>query len=103
MEDGRYEVERIVLDDAKKMQPDSDLVQKEDVLPLIRAIVKRMDRNESIETIAKKLGLSVPFVEMICRIKVTHPGVTDNGIYDKLEVNALGKEKIVIRDSGGCR
>lgn len=31
--------------------------------------------------------LEEDFVEDICRIRVTHPGVTVNGILDKIEVN----------------
>ncbi|MCD8336256.1 MAG: metallophosphatase family protein [Lachnospiraceae bacterium] len=57
------------------------------LLLLISGILKRMNRGKTISQIAGELNLEESFVEEICRISVTHPGVTANGILDKLEVN----------------
>ncbi|MCD7715021.1 MAG: metallophosphatase family protein [Lachnospiraceae bacterium] len=57
------------------------------LLLLISGILKRMNRGKTILQIAGELNLEESFVEEICRIYVTHPGVTANGILDKLEVN----------------
>ncbi|MCD8076320.1 MAG: metallophosphatase family protein [Lachnospiraceae bacterium] len=57
------------------------------LLLLISGILKRMNRGKTISQIAEELKLNESFVEEICRIYVTHPGVTANGILDKLEVN----------------
>ncbi|MCC8137103.1 MAG: hypothetical protein LIO76_03405 [Clostridiales bacterium] len=46
-----------------------------------------MNKGKTISQIAGELNLEESFVEEICRIYVTHPGVTANGILDKLEVN----------------
>ncbi len=57
------------------------------LLLLISGILKRMNKGKTIPQIAGELNLEESFVEEICRIYVTHPGVTANGILDKLEVN----------------
>ncbi|MCC8104535.1 MAG: metallophosphatase family protein [Clostridiales bacterium] len=57
------------------------------LLLLISGILKRMNKGKTISQIAGELNLEESFVEEICRIYVTHPGVTANGILDKLEVN----------------
>ena len=38
---------------------------------------------------AKKFQVSKEFAEQVCRISVTHPGVTACGIMDKMEVNKI--------------
>ena len=62
-----------------------------DLLPAIRGILKRMDKGRQVEQIASDMKLDQEFVEQICRIKVTHPGVTAHGILDKVEVNRTGR------------
>ena len=46
-----------------------------------------MDKGQSVESISKKLKIHPEFAEEICRIRVTHPGVSVEGIVDKIEVN----------------
>ncbi|MCD8325731.1 MAG: metallophosphatase family protein [Lachnospiraceae bacterium] len=58
-----------------------------ELLRLIERILAGMKRGRTIAQIAGELNLEASFVEEICRIYVTHPGVTANGILDKLEVN----------------
>ncbi len=58
-----------------------------ELLHLIEQILRGMKRGKSIPRIAGELNLEPSFVDEICRIYVTHPGVTANGIMDKLEVN----------------
>lgn len=66
-------------------------VREGDLLPAIRGILKRMDKGQQVEQIASDMKLDQEFVEQICRIKVTHPGVTAHGILDKVEVNRTGR------------
>ncbi len=61
---------------------------------LVTEIFVRMDKGQTISYIAEKVGIDAELVEQICRIRVTHPGVTPNGVVDKMEVN-----KIVIKSS----
>lgn len=62
-----------------------------DLFPVIRGILKRMEKGQQVEQIAADMKLDQEFVEQICRIKVTHPGVTAHGILDKVEVNRTGR------------
>jgi len=59
----------------------------------IRNIMKKMDKGRTIGEISQDLNLDTDFVEEICRIRVTHPGVTANGILDKIEVNQKIQKK----------
>ncbi|MCD8380239.1 MAG: metallophosphatase family protein [Lachnospiraceae bacterium] len=58
-----------------------------ELLHLIEKILRGMKRGKNIPRIAGELNMEPSFVDEICRIYVTHPGVTANGILDKLEVN----------------
>ena len=49
-----------------------------------------ISQNQFMDAIAD-LGLDEAFVAQICRIRVTHPGVTAHGILDKVEVNRTGR------------
>lgn len=64
-------------------------IPAENLLPVINEILKRMDKGQKVDMIAKKMGLDREFVAQICRIRVTHPGVTAGGILDKMEVNEV--------------
>ena len=52
----------------------------------IQNIMKRMDKGQQIDRISRELGLEQDFVEDVCRIRVTHPGVSAEGIMNKIEV-----------------
>lgn len=69
--------------------------KKTDIVTLIRYIVKKMDAGEPIEKIVSKKQVSKEFIEMIYRIKVTHPGVSASDIYNKLEVNETIKKEFL--------
>ncbi len=84
LEEGSWRVERLEL--SGESLP--DISQKGPLsLSAIQEILRRMDRGQQVERIGRDMGLSREFVEQICRIRVTHPGVTAEGILDKLEVN----------------
>ena len=58
-----------------------------DLPSAVSDILKRMEKGQSITRISRDLRLDPDFVETVCRIQVTHPGVTAAGIVDKMEVN----------------
>ena len=60
-----------------------------DLLSAIQKIMKRMDKGQTVERISRELGLNKEFTEQICRICVTHPGVTAEGILNKVEANRM--------------
>lgn len=64
---------------------------EKDLLKVITQIMKRMDKGQDVTKIAGDLKIDPEFTEQICRIRVTHPGVTAHGILDKVEVNRTGR------------
>lgn len=64
-------------------------IPQENLLGVIDEIFIRMDKGQTVNAIGKKMGLDREFVAEICRIRVTHPGVTPGGIMDKMEVNEV--------------
>ena len=55
-----------------------------DMGSLVQGIVKDMQWNKPVEKIAKKHDLSVEVVEQILQIYTTHPGITTDGILNRL-------------------
>lgn len=51
---------------------------------LVTRVVKDIKRNKSAEYIAKKHKISLELSEQICRLYLTHPGVTVDGILGKM-------------------
>lgn len=81
LEDGKISVEKVLISDGAVRNT------KEDLPGTIQNIMKRMDKGQRIDRISRDLGVGVDFVEDICRIRVTHPGVSAEGILNKIEVN----------------
>lgn len=67
------------------------ILTKANLKQMIEAILKEMKSGRKVKAIADRLGLENTFVEDVCRIYVTHPGVDAQGIMDRIEVNALRK------------
>lgn len=65
-----------------------ELSQK-DMEKLIKGIMKELEKGTTIASMAKKLQVSKEFAEQVCRICVTHPGVSAHGIMNKIEVNKI--------------
>lgn len=84
LENGKISVERIDISDAKGSAPTS---LPADLCGMVRNIMKRMDKGHKVDRISRELGVGQDFVEDICRIRVTHPGVSAEGIVNKIEVN----------------
>lgn len=59
------------------------------VKQIVEIILRGMSAGQSVDAIADKLGVEQEFVEQVCRIYVTHPGVDAQGVVDKMEVNSL--------------
>ncbi len=55
-----------------------------DMGALVSAIVKDMQWNRPVEKIAKRQNVSVEVVEHILQIYTTHPGITTDGILNRL-------------------
>ena len=51
---------------------------------VIRAIIKDMNANRTVEQIAKRNDVDRQFVEDVLQIYTTHPGIDMDGILDRL-------------------
>ena len=56
------------------------MIQKPDIEKVVREIQKGM----SVPEISSKLGMDPELTEQICRLFLTHPGVTADGIMAKM-------------------
>jgi phosphoesterase, MJ0936 family len=59
---------------------------EEDIKAQISTVVKEIQKGHSPEKIATRHGWNVDLVEQIARLYVTHPGVTVDGILEKMGV-----------------
>lgn len=86
-EESGFSVERIdLLPQIRKEEVPP--LQGKDLTKLMDGILKDMQKGKTIREIAKKYQVTSGFAEQVCRIYVTHPGVTARGILDKMEVNS---------------
>lgn len=86
---GTWKIERVDLTDAVGTDPPPKGLKEENLEQTAQFILRDMAAGRKVEAIARRLGLDREFVEQVCRIYVTHPGVDAQGIVNKMEVNAL--------------
>ncbi len=86
---GKWQVERIDLTGRDGGKAPSGNLTKDNLTQVVTAILRDMKAGRKVEVIAGRLGVDSEFVEQVCRIYVTHPGVDAQGIVSKMEVNAL--------------
>lgn len=85
---GVFRVEKLDLTKDTENKPVSGVTEG-NLKHVVEVIIREMRAGRKIEQIAKRLGVECEFVEQVCRIYVTHPGVDAQGIMDKMEVSAL--------------
>lgn len=86
---GQWRVEKIDLTGGEENRQALKGLTEDDLEQTVQSILRDMKAGRQVETIARRLGLDREFVEQVCRIYVTHPGVDAQGIVSKMEVNAL--------------
>ena len=52
---------------------------------VIKAIIKDMNANRTVDQIAKRNSVEKEFVEDVLQIYTTHPGIDMDGILDRLQ------------------
>lgn len=87
-ETGEWKIERINLTEKKESAEPIGLTEG-NLKQAVETILKEMKAGRKVDVIADRLGVERGFVEQICRIYVTHPGVDAQGIVNKMEVSAL--------------
>ena len=58
----------------------------DDIYALVKKIIKYVDKGTPRDIIARKTGADPVFIEDVTRMYVTHPGVTVQGILDRIEI-----------------
>lgn len=83
IEDRNIEVTRI---DISHKEKNLAVPKQEDLKAQIATVAKGVQKGQSPEKIALRHGWNVDLVEQIARLYVTHPGVTVDGILEKMGV-----------------
>lgn len=86
---GTWKIERVDLTGAVGTDSPPKGLKEENLEQTVQFILRDMTAGRKVDAIARRLGLDREFVEQVCRIYVTHPGVDAQGIVNKMEVNAL--------------
>lgn len=86
---GKWQVEKIDLTGKEEGQAPLKGLTEGNLEQVVTTILKDMKAGRKVDAIAGRLGVDSEFVEQVCRIYVTHPGVDVQGIVSKMEVNAL--------------
>jgi len=80
--DGTFQIEQIHLDaDRKAERP---VTVPKNMKHIVTYVMKETDKGKSVETIAKNGRISQELAEQICRLYLTHPGVSADGILGKM-------------------
>ena len=65
------------------------VLQTGDSYALVKKIVKLVDKGFTAEKIQQRTGADIGFISDVSRIYVTHPGVSIQGILDRLEIKDM--------------
>ncbi len=79
--DRNFHIRKIEMKKEKKQQKSS---LPPDIGDQIPSILKAIDAGKDVEAIAKKYGIRPELAEQICRLYLTHPGVSTEGILRKM-------------------
>ena len=92
---GVWQIQKIDLTDDTESKENKPIqgITEGNLKSTVDTIIREMRAGRKVEQIAQKLGVDGAFVEQVCRIYVTHPGVDAQGIVDKMEVSALFERK----------
>lgn len=79
---GHFQIEQILLDAGKHSE--SSAAPQKNMKPIVIYVMKETDKGKSVEAIAKNGHISPELAEQICRLYLTHPGVSADGILGKM-------------------
>lgn len=90
-DDGAYKVEKVEVahTNGRKSLSMEQEIAAHDMKKVVGAVMRDTNRRLSVGEIAAKNGISEELTEQICRLYLTHPGVSADGIIDKMGI--LGK------------
>ena len=79
---GSFTIEKICLESGKSASERIPAVT--DTKELVRCVMRETDKGKSVEMTARHLKISQDLAEQICRLYLTHPGVSADGILRKM-------------------
>lgn len=82
-EDGSFQINRIDLS-PRATSFNMDSLSKKDMKDIILAVIKETDKGKPVSEIARHNNISEELASQICRLYLTHPGVTADGILNKM-------------------
>lgn len=83
--DGSFHINRIDLS-PKATSFHLDSLSKKDMKDIILAVMKETDKGKPIPEIARHNNISEELASQICRLYLTHPGVSADGILNKMNL-----------------
>lgn len=98
-DDGSYQIEKTeiahsgknanaLMEDAKSGGEETEVLVQEiamhDMQKLVKSVMRDTDKNLSVTDIATKNDINEQLAEQICRLYLTHPGVSVDGILGKM-------------------
>ena len=93
IENDMWRVERIDIPHEKAVGNKKMQIPTDNLFDIVKEIIKCMDKGMTILEMSEKMNVDADFIEEICRIRVAHPGVTAEGIVNKVEVNGTISRK----------
>lgn len=82
--DGTFQIEQISLKTDRKSDKPVTVTSPTNMKQTVIYVMKETDKGKSVETIAKNGGIRQELAEQICRLYLTHPGVSADGILGKM-------------------
>lgn len=86
-EDGAFTIEKLDIphqEGVRKSEAQDEALLREDPGKLVKRVVSEVNRGKSVQQIAVKLHISEELAETISRMYLTHPGVTTEGILQRI-------------------
>lgn len=76
----KIELEKTALETAMQSQP----AFPKDIRQVVIRVMKETEKGRAVDAIAQSCGISTELAEQICRLYLTHPGVSADGILGKM-------------------
>lgn len=83
-DDGTYQVEKVEIAHQTRVGGAEQETAAHDMRRIVKSVMRDTDKKISVGEIAAKNGISTQLAEQICRLYLTHPGVSAEGILDKM-------------------
>ncbi|MDE6388481.1 MAG: metallophosphatase family protein [Lachnospiraceae bacterium] len=83
-DDGTYQVEKVEVAHQTKASETEQASAAHDMRRIVKSVMRDTDKKISVGEIAVRNGISEKLAEQICRLYLTHPGVSADGILDKM-------------------